>query len=61
MRDKQENNINFRQPDPPKVTKLSGGGLFQEYGYLPETYDAFLKKKKEERIENNQKIKDMHG
>ena len=27
-RDKQENNINFRQQDPPRVQKLTGGGLF---------------------------------
>ena len=43
MRDKQENNINFRQPDPPKVAKLAGGGLFHDYEYMPDSYDRFLK------------------
>ena len=28
QRDKQEHNVNFRQPDPPKVHHLTGGGLF---------------------------------
>ena len=51
MRDKQETNINFRQPDPPKVTKLSGGGLFQDYEFMPDSFDAFLKKK-EDRMQN---------
>ena len=45
MREKQENNINFRQPDPPRVQKLTGGGLFHDYEYMPDSYDAFLKSK----------------
>ena len=60
MRDKQESNINFRQPEPAKVTKLTGGGLFQEYDYTPTPYNAFLKKKQEEREENLHKQRLVH-
>lgn len=57
MREKQDNNINFRQPDPPRVQKLNGGGLFQDYEYIMTPFDAFLKQKSEERISNMAKQK----
>ena len=55
MREKQENNINFRQPDPPRVQKLTGGGLFHDYEYMPDSYDAFLKSKQEDRHQSKMK------
>lgn len=42
MREKQDSNINFRQPNPPKVQKLTGGGLFQEYKYEGDSFNDFL-------------------
>jgi hypothetical protein len=41
MRDKQDMNLAFKQPEG-KVVKLSGGGLFREYEYLSEPYDLYL-------------------
>lgn len=41
-REKQETNINFRNPDAPRVQKLTGGGLFQDYEWMPDSYDNFL-------------------
>ena len=38
------------KPDPPKVQKLAGGGLFQEYEWMHDSYDSFLEQRKRDRI-----------
>ena len=49
-REKQEHNHNFKYPPvPPKVQKLNGGGLFQEYEYIPDSYSNFLDHRKQDR------------
>ena len=40
------------KPDPPKVQKLSGGGLFQEYEWMHDSYDNFLEQRKRDRIQS---------
>ena len=42
MREKQDNNLAFKPPQG-KVINLAGGGLFRDYEWLPDSYDAFLK------------------
>jgi len=42
QRDKQDNNLAWQQPKP-RVDKLMGGGLFSDFEWLPDSYDAFLK------------------
>lgn len=62
-REKQESNINFMKPDPPKVQKLAGGGLFQEYEWMHDSYDRFLEERKRERINslaNQDKVSSRH-
>ena len=52
LRDKQEENIVWKPP-PPRVEKLSGGGLFHDYEYIPDGYDTFLKQKNIEKREKD--------
>jgi len=47
LRDKQDQNLAFKPPQG-KVVNLSGGGLFRDYEWMPETYDNFLKAKAQE-------------
>jgi hypothetical protein len=42
QREKQDNNLAWQQPKP-RVEKLMGGGLFSDFEWLPDSYDAFLK------------------
>ena len=59
-REKQDNNINFMKPDPPKVQKLNGGGLFQEYEWMHDSYDSFLEQRKRDRIQNQDNVDKLH-
>ena len=52
-REKQDTNINF--VPPPRVQKLTGGGLFQDYEWMPDSYDSFLNQKKIERVQEQEK------
>ena len=47
------------KPDPPKVQKLSGGGLFQEYEWMHDSYDNFLLQQQKERIIHEQKTSNI--
>ena len=38
-----------------------GGGLFQDYEHMPDSYDAFLKKKSEDRKANETKQSNIGG
>ena len=48
MREKQDTNLACQQPKP-KVDKLMGGGLFSDFEWMPDSFDAFLKKKQDDR------------
>lgn len=47
------------QPTPPRVQTLVGGGLFRDYEWMPDSYDNFLQAKKRDRIEAEQKQKQI--
>ena len=51
MREKQDKNLEW-QPPKPRVEKLTGGGLFQDYEYMPDDYNNFMQKKRDDRIES---------
>jgi len=42
LRDRQDDNLAYKPP-PARVEKLTGGGLFKDYEYMPQGYDIFLK------------------
>jgi hypothetical protein len=48
MNEKADSNYMWKAP-PPRVEKLSGGGLFKDYEYIGDSYDAFLKQKSDDR------------
>ena len=60
-REKQETNINFANPNKPKVNKLSGGGNYDVYEWLSDPYDQYLKEVKEKRVRDKEVIKGIHG
>ena len=39
----------------PKVSTLTGGGLFSDYEWLPDEYAIYLKQKQDERKEKERK------
>ena len=51
-REKQDSNMNYRHPDGPRVQKLTGGGLFQDYEWIPDSYDNFLNQRKLDKIKS---------
>jgi hypothetical protein len=42
LREKQDANLLYKPP-AGKVVNLTGGGLFRDFEWMPEPYDAFLK------------------
>jgi len=38
MKEKIETNLAYKHPEP-KVTRLTGGGLFTEFEWMPDSYD----------------------
>ena len=54
MNNKQDSNYMWKPP-APRVEKLTGGGLFKDYEYIGDSYDAFLKQKSDERKISNMK------
>jgi hypothetical protein len=44
LREKQDTNLVYKPP-VGKVVNLTGGGLFRDFEWMPEPYDAFLKQK----------------
>jgi len=48
LREKQDNNLLYKPP-VGKVVNLTGGGLFRDFEWMPEPYDAFLKQKVDEK------------
>ena len=51
LNDKQDTNFAYKQP-APRVQTLTGGGLFKDYEWLPDSFDIFMKQKSDERKEN---------
>lgn len=49
QKEKIDINLNQRSHSEPKIARLTGGGLFQEFEWLPDSYDAFARKKMEEK------------
>ena len=60
-REKQETNINFANPNKPKVNKLSGGGYFDVYEWLSDPYDQYLKDMMKKQREDKQAVQALHG
>jgi len=60
MREKQDANLAWKNPNP-RVEKLAGGGLFQDYEYMPDEYGNFLMQKRQERLENKDKQQQIGG
>ena len=56
LREKQDANLLYKPP-VGKVVNLTGGGLFRDFEWMPEPYDAFLKQKGEEKDLHRQKQK----
>jgi len=48
LREKQDTNLVYKPP-VGKVVNLTGGGLFRDFEWMPEPYDAFLKQKAAEK------------
>jgi hypothetical protein len=38
LKEKIDNNLNSKAPEP-KIARLTGGGLFQEFEWMPDSYD----------------------
>ena len=58
VKKKIENNLSVREPQVMK--KLTGGGLFGEFEWMPDSYDNFIKQKQEEK-RYNQKLQEYIG
>ena len=54
MNEKQDGNFQYRQV-PPRVQTLTGGGLFKDYEWMPDSFDIYMKQKSDERKENQRK------
>ena len=60
LREKQDTNLVYKPP-VGKVVNLTGGGLFRDFEWMPEPYDAFLKQKVAEKDLHKLKQEAIHS